>query len=107
MPAFDIEITDLAAEELRRIRLYDRRQIIQEIHRQLENQPTVVTRNRKRLDGAVPDFEHVAPVWELRVGEFRVFYDVEEFIRIVFVRAVRRKRQWQTTEDLIHERDDG
>jgi mRNA-degrading endonuclease RelE of RelBE toxin-antitoxin system len=105
MPAFDIEITDLAADELRGIRLYDRRRIVEEIQSQLEDQPTLITKNRKLLEGAVPDFEHVAPIWELRVSEFRVFYDVDEFARVVFVRAVRRKRQVQTTEDLIHERD--
>ena len=105
MAKFEIEITDLAVEELKGIRAFDRRRIVEEIDRQLDVQPTHVTKNRKRLDSAVPDFEHVAPVWELRVGEFRVFYDVDESAQIVFVRAVRRKRQDQTTEDVIHERD--
>lgn len=101
---FKIEIADLAVEELNRIRAFDRRRIVEEIDRQLQDQPTQVTKNRKRLDSAVPDFEHVAPIWELRVGEFRVFYDVDESAQIVFVRAVRPKRQDQTTEDVIHER---
>jgi mRNA-degrading endonuclease RelE of RelBE toxin-antitoxin system len=105
MSSFDIQITDLAADELRAIRPYDRRRIVQEIHGQLERQPSVATKNRKRLDSAVPDFEHVPPVWELRVGEFRVFYDVDEAMRTVAIRAVRRKRQDQTTEDIIRERD--
>jgi hypothetical protein len=45
MTGFDLEITSLAAEELKGIRLFDRRRILEEIHRQLERQPTVITRN--------------------------------------------------------------
>ena len=37
----------------------------------------------------------------LRFGEYRVFYDVDEAGEIVFVRAVGRKDQGQTTEDVI------
>ena len=105
MPTFEIQVVDLAAEELKEIRAFERRRIVDEIESQLANQPTQVTKNRKRLDPAVADFEHVPPIWELRVGEFRVFYDIDESAQIVFVRAVRRKRQDQTTEDVIHERD--
>jgi mRNA-degrading endonuclease RelE of RelBE toxin-antitoxin system len=107
MAGFDIEIADLAADELRGIRAFDRQRILDEIHSQLENQPTLVTRNRKRLDGVVPGFEHVPPIWELRVGEFRVFYDVDESTSVVAIRAVRRKQPGQKTEDVIHENDNG
>ena len=105
MPKFEIQIADLAIEELKDLRAFDRRRVVEEVDRQLEDQPTEVSKNRKRLDSAVPDFEHVAPIWELRIGEFRVFYDVDQSVQIVFVRAVRRKRQDQTTEDVIHERE--
>jgi mRNA-degrading endonuclease RelE of RelBE toxin-antitoxin system len=105
MPTYDIQISDLAVEELKDFRAFDRQRILDAIESQLETQPTDAAKNRKRLDSAVPDFEHVAPIWELRSGEFRVFYDVDEPGQIVFVRAVRRKRQGQTTEDIIHERD--
>lgn len=107
MPSFEVQITDLAADELRSIRPFDRRRIIEDILTQLEDQPTAATKNRKRLDAAVPDFEHVPPIWELRVGAFRVFYDVDESARIVTIRAVRQERQGQTTEDIIRERDNG
>jgi mRNA-degrading endonuclease RelE of RelBE toxin-antitoxin system len=105
MADFDIEIADLAADELREIRVFDRRRILDGIHSQLQNQPTLVTRNRKRLDGVAPSFEHVPPIWELRVGEFRIFYDVDESRTIVAIRAVRRKQVGQTTEDVIREND--
>jgi len=106
MAAYEIEITDLAAEELRDIRVFDRRRVVDAIRKQLTHQPTVTTRNRKRLDAAVPDFEHTLPIWELRVGEYRVFYDVDESSHSVYVRAIRRKKPDQATEDIIHERDD-
>jgi mRNA-degrading endonuclease RelE of RelBE toxin-antitoxin system len=104
--AYEVRLSDLAAEHLKGTRVFDRRRIVDEIYLQLEAQPTVSTRNRKRLDTSVPDFEHIPPIWELRVGDYRVFYDVDERQQIVNVRAVRRKVAGQTTEDIIHERGD-
>jgi mRNA-degrading endonuclease RelE of RelBE toxin-antitoxin system len=43
----------------------------------------------------------VQPVWELRVGEYRVFYDVDEVGGQVVVRAVRRKPPHKTTEEIL------
>jgi mRNA-degrading endonuclease RelE of RelBE toxin-antitoxin system len=103
---YSIELTDLIVGELKAIRAFDRRRIVDEINGQLEHQPTVETRNRKRLDAVAPDFEHVLPVWELRVGDYRVFYDVDEATQIVFVRAVRLKGHGQTTVEIIDERND-
>ena len=48
--------------------------IFDAIERQLLHEPTVETRNRKRMHPDKPGF--VAP-WELRVGDLRVYYDVE------------------------------
>ena len=59
------------------------------------------TRNRKILAGLVPLWEHLPPVWELRIGEYRVFYDVDEKTRRVMVRAVRHKPPHKTTEEII------
>jgi len=101
MAAYEIEITDLAVEELKDIRVFDRRCVVDAIRDQLTHQPTVATRNRKRLESGVPEFEHTPPIWELRVGEYRVFYDVDESGQVVYVRAVRRKPPGETTEDII------
>jgi mRNA-degrading endonuclease RelE of RelBE toxin-antitoxin system len=43
----------------------------------------------------------VAPIWELRVGDYRVFYDVSAAESVVYVRAVRRKRRGTKTEDIL------
>jgi mRNA-degrading endonuclease RelE of RelBE toxin-antitoxin system len=103
---FASEITELAEGHLRAIRVYDRRRIVDEIKSQLPHQPHVETRNRKCLEAAVPAFEHRPPIWELRVGDYRVFYDVDEVGQTVYVRAVRQKGPGRTTEDIIHETED-
>jgi mRNA-degrading endonuclease RelE of RelBE toxin-antitoxin system len=104
--AYVIELADLVVDELKAIRAFDRRRIVDEINGQLAHQPTVATRNRKCLTAAVPDFEHMPPIWELRIGDYRVFYDVDEAARTVSVRAVRRKGHGLTTGEIIDERDD-
>jgi mRNA-degrading endonuclease RelE of RelBE toxin-antitoxin system len=61
----------------------------------------VATKNRKTVEGVSPGFHHVPPLWELRVGEYRVFYDVDAATETVYVRAIRLKTPDQTTEDII------
>jgi mRNA-degrading endonuclease RelE of RelBE toxin-antitoxin system len=107
--AYEIILTNPATTELKTLRAYDRRRVVDEIEKQLMHQPTVETRNRKLLaiDPDIdPDFAYEPPIWELRIDEFRVFYDVNDSEQAVTVRAVRRKRYGQTTEEIIHERDD-
>src|SRR5262249_16707940 len=96
----DVQFRGGAAEELRRLRVYVRRQIVDEVAKQLPDEPATPSRNRKCLLGLTPSFEHVPPVWELRVAEFRLLYDVDEVSQTVNVRAVRHKAPEQTTEDI-------
>ena len=49
-----------------------------DVEEQLVNQPLVPTKNRKLLVNLVPPWEATSSVWELRSGEYRVFYDVDE-----------------------------
>ena len=83
--AYEIEITNPAIDELKAVRAFERRRIVDAIYEQLMHQPLLITRNRKRLDAVVPSFEHTPPIWELRIGEYRVFYDVDESIQIVYI----------------------
>jgi mRNA-degrading endonuclease RelE of RelBE toxin-antitoxin system len=103
---YEIVITQEAHQDLKGIATFYRKKILAEIDGQLQHQPAVPTRNRKKLGEVPADFEHVPPVWELRVGSYRVFYDVDETEQTVNVRAVRFKDQGQTTGDIIRERDD-
>jgi mRNA-degrading endonuclease RelE of RelBE toxin-antitoxin system len=48
----------------------------------------------------VPPWNSTRPVWQLRVGEFRIFYDVDDTRREVIVRAVRRKGT-KSTEEIL------
>ncbi len=48
----------------------------------------------------MPPWDEVRQVWQLRVGDFRVFYDVDEERREVVVRAIRRKGS-KTTKEVL------
>lgn len=98
---FRIEYAEGVAEDLRDLRAYDRSWIIDTIEEQLRYQPTKETRNRKLLEGFGPQWENVHPIWELRVGDFRVFYDVEEVSLVVTIRAIRKKPPHITTEEIL------
>lgn len=51
--------------------------------------------------GLAPPWEHVEPVWELRIGEYRVFYDVDQAGATVAIRAIRHKPPHKTTEEIL------
>ena len=55
---------------------------------------------QQRTASVWPEFEHVPPVWEIRIGDFRVFYDVEFKTEQVNIRAIRRKSKGQTTKEI-------
>ncbi len=98
---YEIVVHELALEELESLQPFDQRRVLAEIREQLSHEPGKPTRRRKCLIDLTPSFEHELPVWELRVGGFRVFYDVADEERRVHIRAVRRKQPRQRTEDII------
>jgi mRNA-degrading endonuclease RelE of RelBE toxin-antitoxin system len=98
---YAVEIGRTALEETARLPAYHGRIILDAIEEQLTRTPTRETRHRKLLAGLIPPFEAVPPIWELRVGDYRVLYDVSEEEKTVFVRAVRRKPPHKTTKDIL------
>jgi len=98
---YEIEYAESVAEDLASLRAHERAGILDSIEKQLRHEPTRQTRNRKILFGLVPPWEDVQPVWELRVGEYRVFYDVNEQASIVTVRAIRYKPPHRVTEEIL------
>lgn len=98
---FSVQIMPSALAELKAVPVFYRRQIAQAIREQLVHQPTVTTRNRKELTDPRPSFECESPLWELRVGSYRVFYDVDGAAEIVFVRAIREKPPHANMEDVL------
>jgi len=85
--AFEIQFTQTAADHVRTYRKFDQQIILDGIEVQLQSEPTTESRNRKRLT------ENELSDWELRVQDFRVFYDIvaEENRQIVKVKAVGHK----------------
>lgn len=98
---YDIVVHEVALEELEALRAFDHRRILAEIRSQLPTQSTLPTRRRKCLVDLRASFEHEEPLWELRVGASRVFYDVDKEERRGNVRAVRRKEPFRRTKDLL------
>ncbi len=83
---YEIEYTQGAIDDLRYFRKHEQRIIVEAIDSSLRYEPTVETRQRK----------HMRPnplgEWELRIGEFRVLYDVAEKIKIVEIERIGQKR---------------
>ena len=67
-----IELSPDAMAHLRLLTARDRKTILNGIEEYLSHEPLVETRNRKPMRP-----NPIAP-WELRLGNFRVYYDVEE-----------------------------
>ena len=105
---FDIALSRVAVENIASLRQFDQKRVAAAIDKQLLHAPLVATKNRKQLhieEGVLP-FEYVLPLWEVRVGNFRIYYDVEEAAEVVNIRAVRSKPTHRTTERSFHENDE-
>lgn len=83
--AYAIEYTEIALRDLEWLRKNEQITVLAAIDEQLRYEPAVETRNRKRLrPNAVAE-------WELRIGVFRVLYDVDQIVRIVSVQRIGKK----------------
>jgi mRNA-degrading endonuclease RelE of RelBE toxin-antitoxin system len=83
---YDIDYTEDAIEDLQYFRKHEQNIIVDEIDEQLRHEPTVQTRNRKRMRS-----NDVAE-WELRIGDCRVLYTVGAQVRIVEIQRIGEKR---------------
>ena len=79
---FHLEITESARDDLRFLQPFEQRRILDAIAQQLPNEPLTATRHRKPLR------PNDLSAWELRVGKYRIFYDVEEESATVRVKAI-------------------
>ena len=98
---YDIRFARGVEDDLYRTPIFYRNRILEGVESQLKNTPQIPTRNRKLLENLIPPWDAVPPVWELRIGEYRVFYDVSEEDSVVYVRAIRRKPRGKTTEEIL------
>ena len=83
---YDIEYIETAMADLQWFKKYEQNQILDGIDQRLRYQPTVETRNRKRLR------PNTTAAWELRIGNFRVLYDVDAQVGIVEIKRIGEKR---------------
>ena len=68
---YEIKYSDEAVEQLRRLRAFDRATVLDNIEQMLRVNPTTESKAR------VKKLRQPAPTeYRLRVGEFRVYYDV-------------------------------
>jgi mRNA-degrading endonuclease RelE of RelBE toxin-antitoxin system len=98
---YTIEFAISVTDDLRGVSVYKRREILDRIDAELTHLPQQPTRNKKQLIGLAPPWEHVPPLWELRIGNIRVFYDVDDAEKIVNVRAIRQKPAHRTTGEIL------
>ena len=82
---FAVEFSPRARKHVEALRKRDQQIILDAIAVQLTHEPHRPTKNRKRVED-----NQLAP-WELRVGNFRVFYDVDQTAELVVIVAVGKK----------------
>jgi len=88
--SYYIEYSPDAEDHLRALTAPQRVTVLDTVDEQLQYQPTVETQNRK------PMRPNLLAPWELRIGNLRVYYDVEERPEpIVYIRAVGVKKRNQ------------
>ncbi len=83
---YQIEITDDAKTDMSFFEMYERKIILAGIKEQLTHEPLKETKNRKKLR------DNPIAAWELRIGRYRIFYEVNKHIVTVTVVSVAMKR---------------
>lgn len=79
---YAVELTPEARGDVAALQKHEQKQVLDGIEEQLKHEPAVETRNRKRLR------PNVVAEWELRLGRFRVFYNVHHDSLLVSIEAV-------------------
>ena len=84
--AYRIRFSPEADDHVATLTARQRAMLLDVVGQQLHHEPTVQTRNRKRMQAG--EKMSIAP-WELRIGNLRVYYDVyERPARLVVIGAV-------------------
>jgi hypothetical protein len=103
---FTVVLSAAAKREINGFRVFEQRRILDSIAAKLTYDPNVEVGDKKCLkDGETADFAYEPPLWELKIGSIRVFYEVNPADKVVDVRAVRRKPPYKTTSEVLNEAD--
>ncbi|MGD0898499.1 MAG: type II toxin-antitoxin system RelE/ParE family toxin [Thermoguttaceae bacterium] len=88
MPRYDVDLKPSAVADLDELRKFDAAQIADAMEECLTNEPARESRSRiKRLRGLA------SPDYRLRVGDYRVFYNIDDEAHRVDVLRVMHKDQ--------------
>jgi mRNA interferase RelE/StbE len=91
---FSVVYAKEAADDLRRMRAFDQRRILDGIYAHLRHEPQRASRSRIK--------QMIQPFWSeyrLRMGDFRVYYDVDTQSRRVHVLRVLKKFSGTTPKE--------
>ena len=86
MAKYKIGFAERALADLAWFKKNEQNEIRDGIYENLEHEPTREARNQKKLR------PNETAEWELRIGKFRVFYDVDEAVRVVAIEAIAEKK---------------
>ena len=82
---FDIKFTERAIEDLRSFPIFEQKRIVAELETQLTADAGHETNDQKRLRPLGP------AEWAIRLGDVRVYYDIDDKNRTVKIAAVGKK----------------
>jgi mRNA-degrading endonuclease RelE of RelBE toxin-antitoxin system len=95
---YDIAYAEEAVEDVRSLRQFERKKVLDGIETHLRHEPTKVSRSRiKRM---------TQPFWSeyrLRIENYRVYYDVDAGKLIVSILRILAKGQKETPKEADHE----
>lgn len=98
MPRYDVVLKPSAVRDLDRLRKYDATAVAGAMETHLGDAPTKLSRSRIKQLRGIRD-----PDYRLRVGEFRVFYTVDEEASQVVVLRVMHKDETRTYYEELSE----
>lgn len=84
---YQVVFSEEAESHLQFLTVRDQRIVIDAIEEQLPYEPTVLTKNRQ------PMRSNPVAAWKLRIGNLRVYYDVEEPEQMVQILAIGIKER--------------
>jgi mRNA interferase RelE/StbE len=91
---FKVAYATEAADDIRQLRAFDRRTVLEGIERYLMHEPGRISRSRIKL--------MIQPFWSqyrLRLDEFRVYYDLDIAARRVSILRVLKKTTASTPQE--------
>jgi mRNA-degrading endonuclease RelE of RelBE toxin-antitoxin system len=79
---YRIEYTRMAFEHLKGLKAFQRARVLDVVDERLQIEPGKVSRHRKRLR------PNTLALWELRIEDLRVFYDIHDDTKAVVIVAI-------------------